>query len=254
MGKEVASEVTLHSSVCRCVVIRAWSNNPSKRESTVTSVLFWDAVFPVCGQAWTNIRGRRRERIAELGKNVVFCWCLQDPGQMVSHRWMLWAGRSATTAIALVAGSFLQLTVWPGQLCLYFFLQTFPSLGSSGWLITACWMQHSQPQDGWKAEQDGEKRQIMEEELWGKRRQDNCTSLCPCPCSGCDWEGRQSVGISWSYFSSWYFRSRRALLLECNTGWLAPAFSRTFLPPSSYFFRRQTQPFTILSHYFWCIF
>jgi len=57
---------------------------------------------------------------------------------MVSHRWMLWAGRSATTAIALVAGSLPQLTVWPGQLILcLFFLQIFPSLGSSGWLITS---------------------------------------------------------------------------------------------------------------------
>lgn len=49
---------------------------------------------------------------------------------MVSHRWMLWDGRSATTAIALVAGSLPQLTVWPGQLSLFlfffFFYRSFP--------------------------------------------------------------------------------------------------------------------------------
>ena len=57
---------------------------------------------------------------------------------MVSHRWMLWDGRSATTAISLVAGSLPQLTVWPGHLSLSLsLLQIFPSLGSSESLITS---------------------------------------------------------------------------------------------------------------------
>lgn len=59
---------------------------------------------------------------------------------MVSHRWMPWAGRSATTAIALVAGCHPQLTVWPGQLSLSFSLSPFYRFfpvwtASSEWLL-----------------------------------------------------------------------------------------------------------------------
>lgn len=120
------AEVTLRRSACWCTNITTWSNTPSKQEAVVASILLWYAAFPLCGQSWTDMRGRRRGRIAELGKNMVFCWCLQDPRQMVSHRWMLCAGRSATTAIALVSGSFPQLTVWPGQLSLSIFYSPFP--------------------------------------------------------------------------------------------------------------------------------
>lgn len=85
-----------------------------------------------------GVRGRRRERIAELEEKMVFCWRLQDPRQMVSHRWMPWAGRSATTAIALVAGSLPQWTVWPGQVSLSPFYRFFPAwTASCGWLLTS---------------------------------------------------------------------------------------------------------------------
>lgn len=88
---------------------------------------------------------------------MVLCWCLQDPRQMVSHRWMPWAGRSATTAIALVAGSLPQLTVWPGHLSLSLspFCRFFPVwTASCGWLLKSqpFWLQHSRSQHGWKAE------------------------------------------------------------------------------------------------------
>lgn len=79
---------------------------------------------------------------------------------MVSHRWMLWDGRSTTTAIALVAGSLPQLTVWP----LHFSLSPSQSLtlslplsrtdlSQSGqlWIalnISDRWLQYNQSQDG----------------------------------------------------------------------------------------------------------
>lgn len=147
-----------------------------------------------------GMRGRRREKIAELEKKMVFCWCLQGPRQMVSHRRMPWAGRAATTAIALVAGSLPQLTVWPGQLSLSPSL-LFTDFSRSGQLaVDGSWylslLAAVEPVSRWLKgwAQDGQKRQTMKEELWRKDTQKGIEKdwfLGPCTCNGCDWEGCQ---------------------------------------------------------------
>lgn len=269
-GWRLPDELSLCSSACWCTDVTSWSNHPGKWEATVTSILLWDAVFPVCGQSWADIRGRRRERIAELGKNMMFCWCLQDPRQMVSHRWMLWAGRSATTAIALVAGSLPQLTVWPGHPYLSLSLSFFTDLSQSGQLWTArntsaCWLQYSQSQDGWKAECKMERKG-----RWWKRsferRGDRRTAYFWVLANAVDVIGNGSSGDLMELL--WFFRSKKAFVtrvVQMQAG-PCPFYKSSFPPPSTclFFFLlllflrmqkgRQTHPFIILSHYFWCIF
>lgn len=164
---------------------------------------------------------------------MVFCWRLQDPRQMVSHRWMLWDGRSATTAIALVAGSLPQLTVWPGQLSLFlFFFFFFTDLSQSGqlWMahnISACWLQYRQSQDGWKAECKMERKG-----RWWKRssegRGHRRIAYFWVLAHAVDVIGKGSSGDLMELL--WFFRSRRVLLLEWSRRRLAPALSTS--PPS----------------------
>lgn len=153
-----------------------------------------------------DVKGRRRERIAELEKNMVFCWCLQDSRQMVSHRWMPWAGRSATTAIALVAGSLPQLTVWSGQLSLSLspFCRFFPV-----WIASCGWLLKSQPfgcstvglkmaeklSARWREKADNEKGALKEGDTEGM-----ISGSLPMKWM---WLRRLPVGISWSHCDSY---------------------------------------------------
>lgn len=201
-GRRLPAEITL-----RCVDIAACSKNPSKREVTVTSVLLWDAAFPVCGQAWTDIRGRRRERIAELGKKYGVLLMLAGSkadgqsqmdalGWQVSHN-SYRSGCWLPSPVNCVAWSALALSFF------FFFLQIFPSLGSSGWLIT------SQPvgcstgslkmaeklSARWREKADDGRGALREGDTGGLL----ISGSLPMQWM---WLGRAPVGISWSYCGS----------------------------------------------------
>lgn len=260
-GRRLPAEITL-----RCVDIAACSKNPSKREVTVTSVLLWDAAFPVCGQAWTDIRGRRRERIAELGKKYGVLLTLagskaDGQSQMDALGWQV-SHNSYRSGCWLPSP--VNCVAW-SALALSFFFFFFTDLSQSGqlWMahnISACWLQYRQSQDGWKAECKMERKG-----RWWKRssegRGHRRIAYFWVLAHAVDVIGKGSSGDLMELL--WFFRSRRVLLLEWSRRRLAPALSTS--PPSlpqqlDFFFflrqqkGRQAHPFIILSHYFWYIF
>lgn len=168
---------------------------------------------------------------------MVFCWCLQDPRQMVSHRWMPWADRSATTAITLVAGSLSQLTVWPGQLSLsLLFTEFFPvSTNSCGWLLKSQPFGCSTVSLKMVEKLSARGRERADHERGALREGDteglHDSGFLPMQWM---WLGRVSEGISWSHCDSSH-SLRLCYFSIVDAGWPVPffLFSKSSFSPSS---------------------
>lgn len=149
--------------------------------------------IPCLWPGMEGIRGRRRERIAELEKNVVLLMLagskadgqsqMDALGWQVSHN-SYCSGFWLPSPVNSVAWSALSLSLSP-------FYRFFPIWTSScGWLLisqpfacsTVSLKMAEKLSERWREKADNERGALREGDA------EDCMFLGPCPCNECDWE------------------------------------------------------------------